>query len=111
MPLYMIQARFTATAWDALYESKVDRRSVLSKMLEGSGGSLVDYYFAFGDSDVVVIANAPDNRTAASAVIAIARAGAVTEIKTTVLMSYEEGIDAIQRSADMGYSPPGTQSG
>ena len=110
MPLYMIQARFTATAWDALYESKDDRRSVLSKMLEGSGGSLVDYYFAFGDYDVV-IANAPDNGTAASAVIAIARAGAVTEIKTTVLMSYEEGIDAIQRSADMGYSPPGTQSG
>lgn len=32
MPQYMIQARFTAAAWEALYQSKVDRRQVLSKM-------------------------------------------------------------------------------
>jgi uncharacterized protein with GYD domain len=107
MPLYMIQARFTSEAWDALYRTKVDRRQVLSKMLEDAGGRLIDYYFAFGDSDVVVITEAPDNGTAASAVIAVARAGAVTEVRTTVLMSYEEGIQAIQRSGEMGYSPPG----
>lgn len=110
MPLYMIQARFSKDAWDALYTSKVDRRKVLSEMLQKSGGRLLDYYFSFGDSDVVVIANAPDNITAASAVIAIARAGAVTEVKTTVLMSYTDGIDAIKRSAETGYSPPGGES-
>ena len=106
MPLYMIQARFTSEAWTALYASQTDRREVLSKMLEGAGGRLIDYYFSFGDSDVVVITQAPDNTTALSAVIAIAKAGAVTDIKTTVLMSYDDGIEALRRSGSMGYSPP-----
>ena len=106
MPIYMIQARFTSTAWEALYVSSVDRREVLSKMLEDAGGRLIDYYFSFGDSDVVVITQAPDNTTALSAVIAIAKAGAVTDIKTTVLMSYDDGIEALRRSGSMGYSPP-----
>ncbi len=106
MPLYMIQARFTSEAWEALYSSSVDRREVLSKMLKDVGGRLIDYYFSFGDSDVVVITEAPDNVTAASAVIAIAKAGAVTDVKTTVLMSYDEGIEALGRSGSMGYTPP-----
>ncbi len=106
MPLYMIQARFTSEAWTALYASQTDRREVLSKMLEGAGGRLIDYYFSFGDSDVVVITEAPDNVTAASAVIAIARAGAVTDVRTTVLMSYDEGIEALKLSGSMAYSPP-----
>lgn len=42
MPQYMIQARFTAAAWEALYQSKVDRRQVLSKMLEDAGGRLIE---------------------------------------------------------------------
>ena len=67
---------------------------------------MIDYYFSFGDSDVVVITEAPDNVTAASAVIAIARAGAVTDVRTTVLMSYDEGIEALKRSGSMTYSPP-----
>ncbi len=107
MPLYMIQARFTSTAWEALYTSSVDRREVLSKMLEDAGGRLIDYYFSFGDSDVIVITEAPDNIAAASAVIAIARAGAVTDVRTTVLMSYDEGIEALRRSGSTGYTPPG----
>jgi uncharacterized protein with GYD domain len=106
MPLYMTQARFTSEAWDALYSNKEDRREVLSKMLEEAGGRLIDYYFSFGDADVMVITEAPNNMTAASAVIAIAKAGAVTDVRTTVLMSYEEGIAALQHSGSMGYTPP-----
>lgn len=106
MPNYMIQARFTAEAWEALYSSDVDRREVISKMLEDAGGRLIDYYFSFGDADVIVITEAPDNVTAASAVIAVAKSGAVTDVRTTVLMSYEEGIEALRHSGAMGYSPP-----
>jgi uncharacterized protein with GYD domain len=106
MPNYMIQARFTSDAWKALYTSDVDRREFISKMLEDAGGRLIDYYFSFSDADVIVITEAPDNVTAASAVIAIARSGAVTDVRTTVLMSYEEGIKALRHSGAMGYTPP-----
>lgn len=107
MSLYMIQARLTPEAWKAIYSSSVDRRQVISGMLEKAGGRLVDYYFSFGDCDVVLVADAPDNRLAAAAAMAIARSGAVIEIKTTPLLSYEEGVEAMRRSADMGYTPPG----
>ena len=102
----MIQARFTSEAWDAMYSSSVDRREVISKMLEDAGGRLVDYYFSFGDADVIVITEAPNNVVAASAIIAVSKAGAVTDVHTTVLMSYEEGIDALKKSGGMGYTPP-----
>jgi uncharacterized protein with GYD domain len=108
MPLYMIQARFTSEAWEALYTSDVDRREVISKMLSESGGRLIDYYFSFGDSDVIVVTEAPDNITASSAVIAVARSGAVTHVVTTVLMSYEDGIAALNSSGAMEYQPPAT---
>lgn len=108
MPLYMIQARFTSEAWEALYTSDVDRREVISKMLSDSGGRLIDYYFSFGDSDVIVVTEAPDNITAASAVIAVARSGAVTDVRTTVLMSYEDGIAALNSSGAMEYQTPAT---
>ena len=49
MPLYMIQARFTSTAWEALYASNADRREVLSKMLKDAGGRLIDYYLIAQD--------------------------------------------------------------
>jgi uncharacterized protein with GYD domain len=106
MPIYMIQARFTTEAWEALYTSDTDRREVISKMLSDAGGRLIDYYFSFGDADVIVITEAPDNITAASAVIAIARSGAVTDVRTTVLMWYDEGIKALQHPGAMGYTPP-----
>ena len=107
MPLYMTQARFTPEAWEAIYSGTPDRRQVVSDLLEEVGGRLIDYYFAFGDSDVVIISEAPDNVTVASAVVAIARSGTVTDIRTTVLMSYDEGVQAFRRSGGTAYAPPG----
>lgn len=107
MALYLTQARLTPDAWQAIYESPRDRRDALSEMLEAAGGRLVSYYFAFGDSDVVLIVEAPESEVAAAAAIAIARAGVVTDIRTTVLMTYEQGVRAIERSDRMGYVPPG----
>jgi len=101
MPNYMIRARFTADAWEALYTSSVDRREIISRTLEDTGGRLIDYYFNFGDADVIVITEAPDNVTAASAVIAVTRSGAITDVRTTVLMSYEESIEALRHSGAM----------
>ena len=58
-------------------------------MLEDACGRLIVYYFSFGDADLIVITEAPDNVSAASAVIAVARSSAVTDVRTTILMSYE----------------------
>ena len=76
-------------------------------MLEAAGGRLISFYYAFGEYHAVVIIEAPDNATVASLVIAAAAGGAVSDIKTTVLMSAEEGLDAITKAGSVVYLPSG----
>ncbi len=107
MGLYLTQARLTPEAVKAWAASGEDRRDVINGMMESVGGRLVSYYFSFGESDIVVIIEAPDNQSIASALLAVSGAGGVADIKTTVLMSYEEGLEALRRSASITYTPPG----
>lgn len=107
MGLYLTQARLSADAMKAMASSDQDRREVLNQMLESVGGRLISYYFSFGDSDVAVITEGPDHVSVSSALIAVAASGTVTDVKTTVLMSYEDGVEAVKRSANVSYTPPG----
>ena len=91
-------------AWAASGE---DRREVINEMMESVGGRVVSYYFSFGESDIVAIIEAPDNQSIAAALLAVTGAGGVADIKTTVLMSYEDGLEALRRSASIAYKPPG----
>ena len=52
------------------------------------------------------IRDRPDNVTAAALSIAVSAAGAVNNIKTTPLMSPDEGLEAIKKAADSVYTPP-----
>ncbi len=107
MGLYLTTARLTPESFKAMATGAQDRREVLGDMMSKVGGKLLGYYFAFGDSDVVVISEAPDNVSIASMLMAVAGSGSVSDVNTTVLMSYEEGIEAIKRSAGVAYTPPG----
>ena len=107
MSVYMVQARLSREAFQAMATSDTDRRQVVGKMLEGIGGKLLGYYFAFGAADVVVIGEAPDNVSMASIAIAVASSGALADVTTTPLLSYEEGIEAIRGSTGVTYVPPG----
>ena len=49
----------------------------------------------------------PSNVNAAAASMAIAGSGAVKGIKTSILMSPDEGFDAMLLAQGAGYRPPG----
>ena len=70
------------------------------------GVKFVTGYYAFGEFDLCIIMEGPDNVTAASALIAAAAGGALSKIQTTVLMTAEEGLDAIKGAGSMEYRPP-----
>jgi uncharacterized protein with GYD domain len=61
-------------------------------------------YYAFGEDDVLVIAEYPDNVTAAAASLTVAASGAVS-VKMVVLLTPEEIDEAAKKSVD--YRPPG----
>jgi uncharacterized protein with GYD domain len=72
-----------------LKDGGTGRQDAVGKLLAELGGSLESFYFAFGDDDVYVTAEIPDNVTAAAIAMAVASSGAV-RVKTTVLLTPEE---------------------
>jgi uncharacterized protein with GYD domain len=105
MPRYMIQASYTREGIQGVMkEGGSGRRDLIGKMVADLGGSLESFYFAFGEDDAIVIAELPDNTTAAAIGIAVGASGGATT-KTTVLLTPEEIDNATHKT--VGYRAPG----
>ncbi|MDG2065175.1 MAG: GYD domain-containing protein, partial [SAR324 cluster bacterium] len=65
-------------------------------------------FYAFGDYDLCFISEGPDNQSMASALIAAVAGGAISKMHTTVLMTPEEGLEAIKAAGSVEYRPPGS---
>jgi len=107
MSPYLVQVSYTPEAWKALLKSPEDRTKAIRPAIEKLGGSLEGGWFAFGDYDLVLLLQMPDNVSAAAFSLAGAAGGAVKAIKTTPLMDITEGVAAMKRAAKTGYKPPG----
>ena len=105
MPKYLLQASYTADGTKGLLqEGGSKRRAEVQKLVKGLGGKLEGIYYAFGESDVFVIADLPDHACAAAASLAVNASGTV-KLKTTVLFTPEEMDEAAKKS--VSYRPPG----
>jgi uncharacterized protein with GYD domain len=105
MPKYLIQASYTVDGIQGLLKDGGSKRKAAAEQaIKGLGGSIEAFYFAFGETDAVVIADAPDNQTAAAVSLAVTASGAV-RTKITVLMTPEEMDQAAKKS--VSYRPPG----
>lgn len=107
MPLYMYQASYTNEAWAEQLKNPQNRFDQMRPVVEAAGGKLLAFYYAFGEYDVVAIMEAPDNVSISALALAVAAGGALKDGKTTVLMSPEEGLEAMRRASGTGYRPPG----
>jgi len=88
---YLFQATYTNEAWAAQLQNPQNRVEILRPIIERLGGRIECAYFAFGESDAVVIFEMPDNVSMAAFSLAAAAGGAVKAVKTTPLMTIEEG--------------------
>jgi uncharacterized protein with GYD domain len=105
MPKYLWQASYTAEgAKGLLKEGGSSRRRNLEKLVQGLGGRVEAFYYAFGEDDVYVIAELPDHTTATALSLTIASSGAV-RVRTTILLGTEEVDEATKKS--IAYRPPG----
>lgn len=106
MAKYMWQASYTSEGIKGvLKEGGTGRRTAIKELIEGLGGQLESFYYAFGSDDVYVVADLPDQKTAAAMGLSI-NADGRTRVKTVVLVTPEEIDDAAKVSVD--YRPPGT---
>ena len=106
MPKYLLQASYTAEgAKGLLKEGGTKRRAAVEQLMKSVGGKLEAFYFAFGESDVFLIVDAPDNASVVAASLTTAAAGVVTNLRTTVLLTPEDMDQATKKS--VSYRPPG----
>jgi uncharacterized protein with GYD domain len=105
MSKYLVQAIYTAEGAKGLVKAGgTARRAAVQKMVQGLGGRVEAFYFAFGENDAYVILDLPDNLTAAAISLAVTSSGAVST-KTTVLLTAEELDQAVKSPVD--FQPPG----
>jgi uncharacterized protein with GYD domain len=98
MAKYLIQGNYTTEGIKGvLKEGGTGRKEAVSAALKGLGGRIESMYYAFGETDVYVIVEAPDNVTAAALAMGVAATGTVG-IKTTVLLSIEEVDQATKKT-------------
>ena len=107
MALYHLQVAYTPEAWAVQLQHPLDRRESVSQVVERLGGYVESAYYAFGDYDAILIIDMPDHISAAAFALAVSAGGAVKAIKTTPLLTIEDGIEAMRRGAGAGYRPPG----
>lgn len=108
MPHYMTRWKYTSEQLKHLVNQPQDREEAARAMVEAHGGKLNAFYFSFGDYDGVAIIEAPDNKTAAAALMALGAAG-ISGLSTTVLMTSKEAQEAMAKagSVQSRYAPPG----
>jgi uncharacterized protein with GYD domain len=108
MALYMYQAAYTPESWAAQIKNPQDRVEAVGRQAcEAAGGELVGGWLCFGDYDLVIIADVPDNESMAAIALAVGAGGAMKASKTTVLMTGTEGVGALEKAAAVAkaYSP------
>jgi uncharacterized protein with GYD domain len=99
MPLYMYQAAYTAESLAAQLKNPQNRADAVGRAAcKAVGGKLVGSWYCFGDYDLVLVADVPDNESMAAIALAIAAGGAVKSAKTTVLMSGTEAVAGMKKA-------------
>jgi uncharacterized protein with GYD domain len=109
MTLYMYQASYTAKSMAAQLKEPQDPVEAIRPTLEELGAKLLVAGFPFGEYDVLVVYEAPDDMTAASVAMAVGATGEVKSAKTTRLLSGQEWIESSRTTA--GSNRPNSDSG
>ena len=90
MPIYISRGRFTSDAVKGMVAKPENREDAVEKLYKSVGGKLIGWYLTFGHHDWMAIGEFPDEKAAASAILAAAGGGSLSEIETTVAMTAKD---------------------
>ncbi len=107
MAYYLLQGAYTAEGLADLVRNPEDRRDAVRSVVEQLGGTVHGGWLTFGEYDTVFVLELPDDTRAAASSMAFAAGGALRDVKTTPLLTWEEGIEAMRAAADTTYRSPG----
>lgn len=96
MTLYISRGRFTSEAVKGMLAKPENREAVVDKLFKSVGGKLIGWYLTFGRHDWLAIGEFPDEKAAASAVLAASAGGSLSDIETTVAMTAKDAVATFQ---------------
>jgi uncharacterized protein with GYD domain len=108
MPYFLVQAAYKPESWANQIEDPRSAEDRVRPAIQALGGRLDSLYYAFGEADVVAIAEFPSNDAAGAFSVMVTAAGAVKSVKTTPLMTVGEGIEMMKKAGQVSgkYTAP-----
>ena len=108
MPRLISRGRFTQEYAKRLTGAPEDREPAVRKLIEASGGKLLNFYFTTGDADFVVIAEG-ETEAIIAAMMAAAAAGMISDMSTSRAWTGAEFKAVAEKAASVAgnYRPPG----
>jgi uncharacterized protein with GYD domain len=95
----MYQAAYTPESLAAQMKDPQERiNAVGTALAKAVGGRMITGGFSFGEYDVLVIYEAPDDASAAAIAVAVAAGGAIKASKTTRILSGDEWVDTLRKA-------------
>jgi uncharacterized protein with GYD domain len=109
MASFLVQASYTSEALASLMKNPENRTEVVKKVAKKLGGKLSASWLSFGEYDLVMMVEMPDNISIASFAIAAAAGGSLKSVKTTPLLSVDDAMAAVKKASTSGYRPIGAK--
>lgn len=105
MPHYLYELSYTSDSVAAQIRNPQDRIEAAAKPVAAAvGGKILGGGYAFGDHDLVLLMEAPDDESAAAVALAVAAGGTVRSAKTTKLLSGSQWVSALQKASAVAAS-------
>ncbi|MGZ4428222.1 MAG: GYD domain-containing protein [Nocardioidaceae bacterium] len=108
MAQFLFQVAYTRDSWATQVRERGNVLERIQPLIDGCNGSVSSCFYAFGDYDLILLADFPGDEEAAAFSLAATAGGSVKNIKTTPLLTVDQGISAMHRANEAGraYHPP-----
>ena len=106
MTKFLVQASYTRKSWSQLIKEPQNRLDHMQTVIKNLGGKIESAFLTFGDFDVVGVLDLPDNLTAAALSMALMAGGGIKTVKTTPMITWDEGVTAMRNAKKASYKPP-----
>ena len=106
MAYFLFHGSYSPEAMAALIEDPEDRSVYIRSIVEKMKGRLEGFWLAFGASDFYVVVQLPDAENAAAFAMSIIASGRIRHFNTVHLLTWSEGINALNLAHRFGYQAP-----
>ena len=107
MSIYLLEVSYTSEAWAEMVRNPQDRARAVRDAVERLGGKVGSFWTSLGEYDLVGVISMPDSISAAAFGMAVSAGGACKAVKTTPLLTMNEGMEAMAKASTCGYEPVG----